>query len=256
MEKHYLKNLEDELILLLDKETKNFQIFLENNKDKIDYDNLEESLYELIEEYKNEYRDYSNDGAVIVLLLSLKLAVGEKLENNLKEYIKDIPDDYLNEILYGPTDFDKDKLKDILSVYENIPERFVSTFIEYYDTIENEDEYINNIYSKLQNYNRYHSVNSLGSIAADIENYYHTKLGLPPFEWMTQDDDLVRPTHAERFHKLFNEDGSKADGSSTPDGKNIVPGEEKYCRCYRRYTQQAVLAWWQIKKKEVLNNEI
>lgn len=256
MEKHYLKDLEDQFIDLLDKETKNFEKFLEDNKEKIDYDNLEESLYDLIEEYKKNYRDYTKDGEIIVLILSLKLLVGEKLENNLKEYIKDIPEDYINDILYGNIDYDKQHLTDMLSVYENIPERFISTFLEYYDNIDDEDEYINEIYRKLQNYNRFHSVNSLGSIAADIENYYHIQLGLPPFEWMTQNDDKVRITHAERFHKLFNEDGSKADGSSTPDGKNIVPGEEIFCRCYRRYKREAILAWWELKKKEVLNNEI
>ena len=255
MEKHYLKDLENKLIKILDIESKRFEEYILDNINNIDFDDLEYSLQQLVIEYKKE-RKHDNDGELIAVILLLKLAVGNKLYKELKDAVPDIPDKFLDNILYGNIEGYNDDLKSLLSVYENIPERFMSTFIDYYDTIENEEEYINNIYTKLQNYNRFHAVNSLGSIAADIENYYHRKLDLPPFEWMTQDDDIVRPTHAARFHKLFNEDGSMYDNSSTPDGKDIVPGEEEYCRCYRRYNKDLIQKWWNIKKKEVENIEI
>lgn len=75
-----------------------------------------------------------------------------------------------------------------------------------------------------ESYARFLARDQMNALYAQVTRARHDEIGVRLFQWMTEGDGHVRPSHAVKHKKIFPYTGSRRPG--------FFPGEERGCRCW------------------------
>ena len=180
-------------------------VIVSNLTDTLDEAQRRIILSELLEEYeiipKQKYEVIDDE-------------VGEILEETEKEEIKYIPiiaDEYEERVKTGTFD--------ALKIGAGIAAIF-TLLIEWGDMALNKAEFI--------------AVNSTGDLFNDLSRTRQTNVGIEEFEWLTQNDNKVRETHAALHGMIFRWDTGATGVGVPPEMEGFYPKKDYNCRCFAR----------------------